>query len=116
MGKLVKLDEIKPGMVLEKDVANLQGAVLLRKGSEISERHLNIFKTWGVSSIFIKEELSAADLGGRSPADVAQSEVLAAEKVINEKYAPYADDEIMQGIRAQAVKYRTAQIKAKYNV
>jgi hypothetical protein len=116
VGKLVKLDEIQPGMVLEKDVANLQGAVLLRKGSEITERHLNIFKTWGVSSIFIKEELSAADLGGRTPGDVAQSEVIAAEKAINEKYAPYADDEIMQAIRAQAVKYRTAQIKAKYNV
>jgi hypothetical protein len=116
MGKLVKLEDIKPGMVLDKDVANLQGAVLLRKGSEVTERHLNIFKTWGVTSIFIKEELTAADLGGKSPGDVAQGEILEEEKKINDKFAPYADDELMQGIREQAVRYKTAQIKAKYNV
>jgi hypothetical protein len=116
MGKLVKLEELEAGMTLDKDVENLQGAVLLRKGNQITERHLTIFKTWGVASVFIKEELSAADLDGKTPSEVAQSEILEAEKTINDKFAPYAEDQIMQGIREQAVKYKTAQIKAKYNV
>ena len=116
MGKLVKLDDIKPGMVLDKDVANLQGAVLLRKGSEVTERHLGIFKTWGVNSIFIKEELSSAELGGKTPDEAAQAAILAAEQTINVKFSAYEEDEIMQGIKLEAVKYKTAQIKAKYNV
>ncbi len=116
MGKLVKLDDIKPGMVLDKDVANLQGAVLLRKGSEINERHLGIFKTWGVNSIFIKEELSSAELGGKTPVEAAQASIVLAEKTISDKFTAYEDDEIMQGIKNEAIKYKTAQIKAKYNV
>jgi hypothetical protein len=116
MSKLVKLDDIKPGMVLDKDVANLQGAVLLRKGSEITERHLGIFKTWGVNSIFIKEALTSEELGGRTPNDVAQNEILIAEKKIADKFAPYPTDATMQGIKLQAIKFKTSQIKAKYNV
>jgi len=48
MGK-VNLDDIKPGMKLEKDVQDRSGRVLLRAGTEITERHLNIFRTWGVA-------------------------------------------------------------------
>ncbi len=44
MGK-VNLDDIKPGMKLEKDVQERSGRVLLRVGTEITERHLNSFRT-----------------------------------------------------------------------
>ena len=53
MGK-VNLDDIKPGMKLEKDVQERSGRVLLRAGTEITERHLNIFRTWGVAEADIE--------------------------------------------------------------
>lgn len=68
MGK-VNLDDIKPGMKIEKDVQDRSGRVLLRAGTEITERHLNIFRTWGVTEADIesmsREEVAAP--GAREP-------------------------------------------------
>jgi hypothetical protein len=48
MAKL-NLEDVQPGMVLEKDVEERSGQVLLRAGSEITDRHLNILRSWGVT-------------------------------------------------------------------
>jgi len=53
MGK-VNLDDLKPGMKLEKDVQERSGRVLLGAGTEITERHLKIFRTWGVAEADIE--------------------------------------------------------------
>jgi hypothetical protein len=45
---------IQPGMVLSEDVVCANGRVLLKVNSEISEKHIKIFKTWGVLSLNIK--------------------------------------------------------------
>jgi hypothetical protein len=51
----VNLEGIQPGMILEKDVKERSGRVLLRAGTEITGRHLNILKTWGVAEADIKD-------------------------------------------------------------
>jgi hypothetical protein len=53
MGK-VNLENISPGMVLGKDVKERSGRVLLRAGTEISDRHMNILKTWGVTEVDVE--------------------------------------------------------------
>lgn len=40
-------------MVLEKAVYNSDGNILLPAGSEISEKHIDIFMAWGVSNVEI---------------------------------------------------------------
>jgi hypothetical protein len=47
----VKLADIVPGMILTKPATNHQGQVLLPAGAEIAEKHLRIFKTWGIREI-----------------------------------------------------------------
>ncbi len=46
---IANLEHLKPGMRLRSDVADTSGRVLLRAGSVISEKHLKIFATWGVT-------------------------------------------------------------------
>jgi len=117
MGKLVKIDEIQAGMVLEKDVTNPQGAVLLKKGVTISERHISIFKTWAVRSIYIVEEGGAEqELNGRAPEEVAQERIAEAQKTLDEKYADVISSETMQMIKDLTLKQRSEQIKRKFNV
>lgn len=41
-------------MVLARDVRASSGMVLLGAGVEISERHIQIFRSWGVSDVEIK--------------------------------------------------------------
>ena len=62
MGKL-NLEDIQPGMKLERDVKERTGRILLRAGTEITDRHMNILRTWGVSEVDIEnvtqEEVAA---------------------------------------------------------
>jgi hypothetical protein len=51
---LLELNEITPGMTPEQPVKNLQGQILVQKGVPLTEKHLKIFKTWGVDSIEIQ--------------------------------------------------------------
>ena len=41
--------DISPGAILESDVKDLSGRLLLAKGGEITAKHLRIFKTWGIT-------------------------------------------------------------------
>lgn len=110
------MNEITPGMVLEKDVANIQGAVLLRKDSEVTDRHIKIFKTWGISSIFIKDTVGVDDLAGQSAQEASRQQIEDMKKGVEAKFAQVADDAIMCGIKEAAVRQRSAQILRKFNL
>lgn len=50
---IILIDNIEPGMVLADDVADRQGRTLLKAGVELTEKHIKVFKTWGVAQINI---------------------------------------------------------------
>lgn len=81
MGKL-SIDDIKPGMKLEKDVQERSGRVLLRAGTEITERHLNIFRTWGVAEVDI-ESMSREEVAAQAAREVDPEAMLAAEPYLD---------------------------------
>lgn len=45
---IISIEEIRPGMVLEKDLRDRSGLILLGAGQEITEKHLKIFRMWGI--------------------------------------------------------------------
>lgn len=44
----LSIDELEPGMKLGADAMHLTGRVLLPKGAELTEKHIKLFKQWGV--------------------------------------------------------------------
>jgi hypothetical protein len=52
LGK-VTLDNLTPQMVLGADVRDRSGRLLLGGGTELTERHLYILRTWGVVEVEI---------------------------------------------------------------
>ncbi len=54
MGKL-SVESLESGMELAEDVCGSTGMVLLGSGAVISDRHIGIFKSWGVTQVDIKE-------------------------------------------------------------
>lgn len=62
---LISINNIRPGMVLAGDVKDRNNRVLLAAGQEISDKHLKIFKMWGVTDADIKgtdqEDMAAQD-------------------------------------------------------
>ncbi len=42
------LDQVRPGMVLAADVFDRRGRLLMRPGNELTERHIDALRMWGV--------------------------------------------------------------------
>ncbi len=57
---LLDIDSLTPGMKVGKDVIEASGQILLRAGTEISEKHLSILRSWGVQQV---------DIAGDKPPD-----------------------------------------------
>ncbi len=50
---LLHIDNLAPGMVLKQNVCDRNGRLLLPEGSELTEKHLTIFRSWGVLEVDI---------------------------------------------------------------
>ena len=58
----VKSEELQPGMVVARDVKNIDGMLLAPSGCELSERQINILQAWGVTEVEVEagEEMAKA--------------------------------------------------------
>ncbi len=52
---------LKEGMVLCENAIDLNGRLLLGKGSEIQYSHINIFKKWGISEVLVSGDADAEE-------------------------------------------------------
>jgi len=57
MGK-THVDNLQAGMVLTEDVRDRSGRLLLGTGAELQDKHIKIFRTWGVSEAAVDDEYS----------------------------------------------------------
>ncbi len=77
MGKL-NLDELKVGMKLAAPVTDPSGRLLLPAGNEITEKHLRIFKAWGVTEADVvgidRAQVTARELAQADPVKLRESE------------------------------------------
>jgi hypothetical protein len=68
---LIHIDDIIPGMKLAGDVKDQTGRVLLTAGHEVTERHVRIFRMWGVIEADIegidRDEISASSAAHVDP-------------------------------------------------
>lgn len=80
MGK-VAIDNIETGMVLASDVHDRSGRMLLGAGAELTQKHLVIFRTWGVLEADIAG-MGSEDAADLIPADIDPQELAAAEQAL----------------------------------
>jgi hypothetical protein len=80
----INLEDIQTGMILGKNVIDRSGRILLGSGQEITEKHLRIFKMWGVTEADIhnvkKEEVSAQANSLLDPVMLRDAQVLMLER------------------------------------
>ena len=78
MGKLA-VDSLEAGMVLDQDVLDRTGRLLLGAGVVLNQKHMVIFRTWGIEAVSIAG-VEAADSFTPLPEDVTQEQLAAAEE------------------------------------
>lgn len=86
----ISLDNITAGMVLASDAKERSGRVLLRAGTELTERHLNIFKTWGVTEADIESvtpDEAAVNAAAEATSQIDPQVLEKAEKYVDALFA-----------------------------
>jgi hypothetical protein len=78
----INIQDIEPGMVLGAEVKDRTGRVLLSKGTAITEKHLSIFKMWGVVDAVI-ENADKEKIEAKAVADISPTELVAAQEEID---------------------------------
>lgn len=86
---IINLEDIQEGMILENDIKDRNGRILLAGGSKISEKHLRVFKMWGVTEADIrgveKEELTANVVAHMDPVLLQEAESRIRERFYHQK-------------------------------
>jgi len=58
----ITTNDIEPGMILSSDVKDRGGRTLLKAGVELTEKHLKVFKTWGITHIEVEGDETTTSL------------------------------------------------------
>ena len=81
---LINIADVRPEMVLAADVKDRHGHVLLREGEVIAEKHVKIFKMWGITDLDItgvdQEAIGARDAEEFDPALLEAAERVAGDR------------------------------------
>ena len=86
-------------MILAKAVYNHQDLLLLESGAKLKEKNIRMFKSWGVSSVWVKGD--SADAGPRKQVSKAGS-AAEIEAELDRKFADVMDDPMMVSIKQAA--------------
>jgi hypothetical protein len=81
---LLSIEEVKAGLVLEKDVKNGHGQILIRAGSALTDRYLTLLRSWGIVEVAVKGEGPSSkdllELQDITPENFAKAEALLRDK------------------------------------
>jgi hypothetical protein len=97
----LKIEELKPGMVLARSVYNQQDLLLLEKDTSLSKKRIWILKTWGIDQVSVKGKSQREGKGGVE-AELETKETIEAE--LKAKFADVIDEPIMQEIMKVACR------------
>jgi len=91
----LSLGRLKPGMILAEPAHNFQGVLLLDTGATLTEKNIQILKSWGVTKISVEGKSKRKKSG-----DIEfENEVrLAIEKELREKFSDVMGDPVMMEI------------------
>lgn len=96
---LLKIDQLKPGMVLAESVYNQQELLLFEKGASLTKKRIWTLKTWGINHVRIKGERKGNHLTTIEPEGKNKQTI---ENELQEKFADALDDPVMAAIMKAA--------------
>jgi len=95
----LKIDELKPGMILAQSVYNQQDLLLLEKDSTLTKKSIWMIKTWGIDQVSVKGQPKEDD---RTDFEIEFESKETIEKELEAKFVDVIDDPIMQEIMKAA--------------
>ncbi|MFH1624597.1 MAG: hypothetical protein ABID54_05500 [Pseudomonadota bacterium] len=106
---IINISELEPGMRLEEPVCTPDGRMLLREGVQVTEKHISIFKSWGVTEAAV-EGVEAPGVVDFESVDDKNPEAMALSKALKDKFSHVLEDEVMVEIMRVAQKQMMKKI------
>ncbi len=97
----LKLDELKPGMILAEPVHNQSGSLLLDKEISLTKRRIWMLKTWGVDKVSVKGRTTTDD---KTTSEAERETQESIEKELRDKFEDTIDDPVMEIIMKAAAR------------
>lgn len=106
----LNVEELRAEMILAKPVYNHQDLLLLEAGAKITEKNIRMFKSWGVTAVWIKGDSSDDNSKGMR-SDAESREVFEIE--LRERFADVLDNPVMLEIMRAARNVLSKHINEK---
>ena len=107
---LCAVDDLKLGMTLAKPVYNHQELLLQEAGKKIKEKNIRMFKSWGVSTVWVRGDSPDDADGGMGFENQARQAI---EMQLKEKFADVLDNPIMLEIMRAASSVLSKRIRVR---
>lgn len=112
---IINLEDIQVNMVLAKDIKDISGRILLAEGSKINEKHLKVFRMWGITEADIqgieKDEVAANIVAQLDPLLFQEAEQKNRELFFNANMEHPFNKELFRLVTVRSVK----RVRAKGN-
>lgn len=82
---MINIVDVRPDMVLAADVKDRHGHVLLKAAEIVTEKHVKIFKMWGVTDLDV-EGVDQEAIEARAAEEFSPELLQAAERVMQERF------------------------------
>ncbi|MCM8824076.1 MAG: hypothetical protein NC822_05345 [Candidatus Omnitrophica bacterium] len=97
-----RIDDLKEGVVLAKDIVNENGLLLVAKGTSLDEKLLSLLKDRGVKWVYVN--VNIRELDQPLPKEL-EEEYKNIEERIDKKFKEFGDHYVMQKIAHSAKEY-----------
>ena len=95
----LKIDELKPGMIVARSVYNQQELLLLENDTPLTKKRIWMLKTWGIDDIFVKGKSKSS---GETVFETESETRETIDRELKAKFADVSDDPVMVEIMKAA--------------
>ena len=107
---ILKIDELKPGMILAEPVVNQAGSLLLEKNISLTKRRIWMLKTWGIDKVSIEGKSKE---GGKTAIETELEIRETIEKELRAKFEDTITDPVMETIMKAAARQLQKSLRDK---
>ena len=111
---LIHVKDLKKGMVLACEVSNKHGNTLLEKGDMLSERHIMLLKSWGITEADI-EGFDKAQVEERERETLSTAVAESIEEDLKNLFADFGDNPLMNELYRVVRKFNIKQSSESNN-
>lgn len=102
------VSDVIPGMVLGKAVQNMSGVLLIPDGTTLTEKHMGIFKKWGVTEVVVDSKTAEDELP-----ELSAEELEALTAKVDARFIHGYESDPMQEIRRCVLARKTLEEREK---